>query len=306
MKTLDSAFFNAGDKVMVERFEDCANGTPTEATSHFTAGEKNVEAVKRLQFALKAVGEMDPSLQLPPFAVNGIYDAAFANAVLVYKKKRDIKNYAGQYDNIVGKKTIKSLNDEVAQFERKIPRHHKAIQPDRPKDNGEGCLTDDKIPNQTNFTIQLIAGGTGGEIFEAGMMTFAIVDPEHKLSCFYTLVLAGLGTPGLPISPSGGGAPVPFVTAVPTRITRFGPHGTLTSFNFIPPGAPPIGPWVKQIVNTLAFSFRGQIDNGAPAGMVMLNKFDTGPLPNVAGGSVHGGHFKLFTKCQGKAGALKI
>ncbi len=65
-----------------------------------------------MQDALKAVQLDHPGLGIPAFKANGTYDTAFADAIGVYKTKRDIKNHAHQIDKIVGIKTIRELDDD--------------------------------------------------------------------------------------------------------------------------------------------------------------------------------------------------
>ena len=305
MSTLNSKFLTYGDKGLVRRLENCANGSPTEAASHFTFGEKNADAVRRLQAALKALQEKDSSLSLPPFDVNGAYDRAFAKAVYAFKDARHIWNYANEIDDIIGRKTIKRIDDELADIEKNVP--HVVPQPGhRPNLPSKGCVTDEECPTQTDFSIQLIAGGTAGELLEGGGHTFIVTDAGNRLSCVYVLEMIGVGTPGLPVNPSLNGKPVPFHTSSRTRITRFGPSGTLVSFTFTPPGMPPVGPWVKQILNTLTFTFRGPGANAGLVDTVTLHNFDMGPLPSVAGGSAHTGRFKLKTVCEGRPGATRF
>ena len=255
--------------------------------------------------ALKALQEKDSSLHLPPFDVNGTYDSAFAKAVYAFKDARHIWNYANEIDDIIGKKTIKRIDDELADFEKNVP--HVVPQPGhRPDLPLKGCVTDEACPTQLDFSIQLIAGGTAGELLEGGGHTFIVTDAGNKLLCVYVLEMIGLGTPGLPVNPALRGKPVPFHTSSRTKITRLGPSGSLVSFTFTPPGMPPVGPWVKPLVNTLTFTFRGP---GASAGVVdtvVLHNFDMGPLPSVAGGSFHTGRFKLKTACEGRPGATRL
>jgi hypothetical protein len=306
MGVLGSELFTTGDPAVVNRLDNCAKGAPTEATSHFMIGDRDRQAVLRLQQALKKAQANDPKLVLPPFSENGIYDKSFADAILAYKKARNIKNYRNEFDNVVGIKTIRALDDDV-RHDRKDPEPF--VDPEKPKvfpiPHGT-CISDEDCPSQNAFTILLIVGGTGGEGAEAGKFIFMIMDIEHSLSAKYTLTVGGLGTPGLPFSPAGGGKPVPFRTAERTKITRFGPFGGVASFTFGPPGGSPIGPGVKNLIATLSFTFRGLGSRQVPAGQVILNNFDFGPFPPVAGGSFHAGLMSLDTKCLGVPGATRL
>src|SRR5664279_1136924 len=109
MGELKSARFTQGDSSTVRRLEDCATGRPSEIASHFAIGSSG-PAITKLQEALKEIQRNNPALGIPEFQVNGTYDRDFANAILAYKTKRDIRNFADKFDNIVGIKTIKSLD----------------------------------------------------------------------------------------------------------------------------------------------------------------------------------------------------
>jgi hypothetical protein len=113
MGILKSPRFTQGDEETVAKLEDCANGRPSESASHFTIG-KSGPAIIKLQEALKEVQRNKPGLGIPAFQVNGIYDKDFADAISNYKAKRDIRNFANKIDNIVGVKTIQSLDRAVS------------------------------------------------------------------------------------------------------------------------------------------------------------------------------------------------
>ena len=77
-----------------QRLEDCALGG-NETLTHIAHGQLG-QHVRRVQEALSRIRESDPSLGIPTFSVNGVYDPAFAHAVYVYKQRRKILNYRGR------------------------------------------------------------------------------------------------------------------------------------------------------------------------------------------------------------------
>jgi hypothetical protein len=170
-----------------------------------------------------------------------------------------------------------------------------------PRPNPSTCLIDSECPLSRDFSIMLIVGGTGGEILEAGFLTFMIQDPLNRLSCLYTLSAIGLATPGLPITPLGAGSPSIFHISKPTKVTRFGPIGGITSATVGPPGSPPVGPQNKTLFSVLSFTFKDP-DSSIPAGKVIINNFDTGPI-SIQGGGIHAGRFKAESVCRGGLGA---
>jgi len=86
MGVLTSNLFTKTDQQTVNKLENCATGQPNESQSHFTIGQTG-EHIKKAQEALKSVQEENPSLGIPDFSVNGVYDQRFANAIRVYKTK---------------------------------------------------------------------------------------------------------------------------------------------------------------------------------------------------------------------------
>jgi hypothetical protein len=117
-----------GDALTLNKLEDCAVGRPTEVISHFALDRnQNGEHIRRVKQALQNIKDRDPSLGIPPFTVNGIYDPAFALAVAKYKEKRGIFNFANKVDNIIGVKTIRAL-DRENQGQLPVP-----IPPDPPR-----------------------------------------------------------------------------------------------------------------------------------------------------------------------------
>ena len=122
MGELSSKLFTTGDDKVVKQLDNCATGRPTEVQSHFTQGMKG-EAIKRLQQALQNAKDTDPDLaDMPAFSINGEYDKPFADAIEFYKTERNILNYAGKVDRIVGIKTIHELDKDAT--------HHKQVNPD--------------------------------------------------------------------------------------------------------------------------------------------------------------------------------
>jgi hypothetical protein len=93
----------------------------TEDRSHIPLGSIG-DHVVRIQQALTVLGEVPYELW-PHFEIEARakhYGAATARAVLLYKTKRNIINriYQSSPDNIVGKMTITSLDQEMVEYER--------------------------------------------------------------------------------------------------------------------------------------------------------------------------------------------
>src|SRR5579864_836846 len=89
------------------KLEACAANDP----DHIYRGMKG-PAVGKIQDALKQTdGAVIDSGEL----ATQTYGASTANAVLKFKQngKRNIKNYKGQFDDIVGKKTVAALDAEL-------------------------------------------------------------------------------------------------------------------------------------------------------------------------------------------------
>jgi hypothetical protein len=186
MGELQSARFTQGEAAAVKRLEDCATGRPSEVASHFTVVQTN-PAVTKLQEALKEVQQRNPGLGIPAFEVSGTYDQNFANAILAYKTKRDIRNFANKFDNIVGIKTIKSLDSE------KGPKTNPAPPPDPKKKPGEfprqlpNCVPNSLCPPSKEIDVTLMAGVSGGEGVEIARNFFIIRDTTNGLSAVYRL-----------------------------------------------------------------------------------------------------------------------
>jgi hypothetical protein len=114
MGVLTSELFTQADPATVKKLEDCATGRPNEVLSHFSQGANARGAhISRVQAALRNVQQLEPDLGIPEFEVNGGYDKAFADAVSIYKERRNIRNYANKIDNIIGVKTIRSLDADA-------------------------------------------------------------------------------------------------------------------------------------------------------------------------------------------------
>ena len=91
-----------------ERLESCLVSNP----AHLTVGSQG-DFVAKVQAALSFLDNLEiDDAEL----ASSTYGASTAAAVLAYKKKRKIVNttYQQREDNIVGKMTIKSLDDELA------------------------------------------------------------------------------------------------------------------------------------------------------------------------------------------------
>lgn len=298
MGVLASKLFTEGDPVTVQKLENCATGSPSEVASHFVKGQGG-EHIRRVQEALKHAAEIDPSLQLPPFNVNGSYDADFAKAIAAYKTKRNILNYAKKIDDIVGIKTIRSLDDENR-------RHKQVDPPDRPNRNKElprphppvFCIPDADVPSATEFDITLLMGVSGGEIVEVAKFFFAIRDTRNGLSSLYEFRGGGAGLGALPVTPSVHGKPSPFSTGKqPVRVTRFGPIALMIGAT-APPSVIPL-----PLSHTrMSISFRPDGARGLP--QTPMFALDTGDI-SVPGGSIHGAQFRILTRCSGLEGATR-
>jgi peptidoglycan hydrolase-like protein with peptidoglycan-binding domain len=93
----------------------------TSNSAHITSGAAG-EHVRKIQYAVAR-------LEGIPLAQDGIYGPQTANAVLGYKKKRNIINrsYQSQADDIVGILTIQSLDLEMFEAEQ-APNYMKGVQ----------------------------------------------------------------------------------------------------------------------------------------------------------------------------------
>ncbi|HXJ91227.1 MAG TPA: hypothetical protein VMS18_30750 [Candidatus Binatia bacterium] len=94
-----------------QRLRDCEINDP----AHVTPGDQG-EFVKLIQQALILIEDMF----IEPAELNaGMYGPSTADAVLQYKTERNIVNraYQSQPDNIIGKMTIKSLDNDLLELE---------------------------------------------------------------------------------------------------------------------------------------------------------------------------------------------
>jgi hypothetical protein len=160
------------------------------------------------------------------------------------------------------------------------------------------CVTERDCPFGEFFTIQLLVGLSGGEIVEAGVFGFLIVDTLNKLEAVYTLTSGGLGTPGLPVNVSLVGKPSQFRTRKAVKVTNFGPVGAITSAT-VPVG--PGGSVPITLFSILNFNFHNS-GSLVAAGSVFISDFDTGPV-SIPGAGIQLGRLKLETVCRGGPGA---
>ncbi len=293
MGILTSKLFTNADQATVTKLEDCATGQPNEAQSHFTIGQTG-EHIKKVQEALKSVQEENPGLGIPEFSVNGVYDQEFANAIRVYKTKRDIRNFANQIDDIVGVKTIRSLDEENKSDPPKVnpspsPTPRKPGEFPRPLPN---CVPDSDCPSSRDFDVTLLTGLSGGEVVEIGKFFFTIRDTTNGLSTTYLLMVGGFGA-GSPISVAVGGGTKHFTTSQPVRVTRFGPFGSIGSATNVA-GVP-----VNFALLVLGFHPDGLVPR--PTAPIMI---DTGPIP-IPGASILAGQLKILSLCNGQPGATR-
>lgn len=290
MSTLTSRLFTQADPATFQRLENCANGVPNEVASHFAMGQQG-EHIRRVQTALSTIADRLPELGIGAVTVNGSYDAAFANAVARYKQARRILNYANQVDNIVGRKTIASLDQDVATLQDgPRPPHLMPIDP-RPRPTGS-CLPVDQCPYSQSFTLQMLGGLTGGEVMEGGVYLFDMHDVANDLAARYVGTVAGLAVPGpIPVSPSIYGSPTAFSTPTPARVTDFFGFGII-SVTMTPPFLLSASP--------VTLRYQGQ---SGPSQTMPFN-LDTGPV-NLPGAGIYGGLLHSTTTCNNVPGARR-
>jgi hypothetical protein len=225
---LKSKLFTEADPATVKKLQDCADGRPSEVVSHFVEGKAEGNHIRRIQQALKNAAAKDPTLVgIPAFSVNGIYDKDFADAIEFYKGKREILNFAGKIDRIVGIKTIRSLDVD----------EDKAKQPERPSGQPEfptrptsvpralpNCAPRSAIQPAREFSVSILGMLIGGEGIEFSAIFWAIRDLSNTtpLSSLYRTTGFGLGTPsGAPATLTGGGKPTNFTLDRPAKICDF-------------------------------------------------------------------------------------
>jgi hypothetical protein len=289
MAELTSALFREGDPAVVKKLEDCATGRPSEVLSHFTRGQSG-EHIRRVQQALKNVQELEPELGIPPFDVNGTYDEDFARAVAVYKKERNILNYSKRVDDIVGMKTIRSLDTDAKRRRREEPgpRPRRPNVFPRPIPN---CVPDGDVPSSREFDITMLMGVSGGEIVEVAKFFFAVRDTTNGLSCLYEFRGGGVGLGASPVTPAVHGKKSHFTTEKPVRVTRFGPVAAMIG------GTAPTHLPVPVSHTRLSLSFKPDDARGLP--QTPFFPIDTGDI-SIPGGSIHGAQFRVLTVCNGK------
>lgn len=290
MSTLKSNMFTHAPTAVFQRLENCANGVPNEPVSHFTVGQQG-EHIQLVQLALSIIAEQIPELGVGLVTVNGNYDAAFASAVARYKQARHIFNFANQIDNIIGRKTIASLDQDIANLQDGPHPHHDIPIDPRPPLPGP-CLPATQCPYGQSFTLQLLGGLTGGEIVEVGVFLFDIHDVINNLTARYVGKVVGIGAPTpIPASPSVYGSPTAFSTPTPARVTDFFAFA-VGSITLSPPFALSASP--------VTLSFKGQ----AGLGQTMPFLLDSGPI-NLPGAGIHAGSLQLTTTCNGSPGATR-
>lgn len=296
MAELTSTLFTQGDPAVVKKLEDCATGRPSEVASHFTTGQSG-EHIRRVQQALKNVQDLEPQLGIPAFEVNGTYDQAFAKAVAHYKERRGILNYANKIDDIVGIKTIRSLDKDVKQRRQPAPAPLPSRKPNvfpRPLPN---CVPDADVPPSQQFDLRLLTGVSGGEVVELAKFFFTIRDTTNGLSCLYEFRGGGAGLGASPITPAVNGKTSHFSTDKPVRVTRFGPVAAMIG-GTAPPSAIP----VPLSHTRISLSFKAEGARGLP--QTPFFPVDTGNI-SIPGGSIHGAQFRVLTTCSGQPGATR-
>jgi peptidoglycan hydrolase-like protein with peptidoglycan-binding domain len=101
----------------IKRLQACL----VDDAAHVAPGAKG-DHVARIQQALTVLGHVPRSAWsfFETEALGGFYGPTTAGVVLHYKRKHKIVNYAyqTQADDIVGKMTIRALDDEMVAYER--------------------------------------------------------------------------------------------------------------------------------------------------------------------------------------------
>ena len=296
MGALRSKLFTEADAATIKKLEDCATGKPNEAMSHFRRNHVNGkgEHILRVQQALENVRKSRPELGIPEFAVNGVYDASFAKAIYVYKEKRDIRNYANRIDDIVGVKTLRSLDSDNINRPHIEPPPRPVKPPNvtpRPLPN---CVPEADCPFSKEFSITVLFGASGGEIADFCKYWFAIKDKKNGLSALYLLSGYGVGISGSPVGGSKGGKAVDFSIGNDTRVTDFGPTAVFAG------GMLPAGPF-KPDVTLLTLQYRPGGSGFKSTAPIVI---DAGEI-SFPGISINGSKFELLTSCRNGRGAVK-
>lgn len=167
MSTLKSRLFIVTDAATNGKLEACATGIPNEHSTHFTLNSRG-EHIRLVQVALDRVKKREPGLKIPDFKVDGNYSPEFARAVFEYKKARGIKNFLGKIDDIVGIKTIISLDKEEGPVEN-LPV------PQPPPDDFSKPLSLKAITRKV-FNFQSVPKSEKPDIGESGLSTRDFID----------------------------------------------------------------------------------------------------------------------------------
>lgn len=151
------------------------------------------------------------------------YGSSTANAVLKFKAKRRIINfgYQTQADNIVGKMTIKAMDQELARRFPFQPIDRLDIPPDLPVPP-----LPSGSPTSTHFKIRFLGGISGaGEGLAGDVLFFQIWDTTNNLAQVFSYYGAGVGA-GLPkilppLSATLAGPFTEFLTVKPVPVGTF-------------------------------------------------------------------------------------
>ena len=219
---LTSKLFTAAnvDDATKKKLQDSTEGRPSEVARHFsTTANRSGSHIRLLQEALKRAQARDPSLKLPPFAVDGVYSKDFADAAFAYKQQRNILNYA----------------DAKARGGKGY--HHDFPPGPGPKPvprltplPAAKCVPKAECPTSQSFEATIIMGGGGGEVVNVAKYWVNIRDTGSNLSSLYLLTVGGYGMSPLPASASDGGAPKPFTTGKACKVCNFGPGGSFGQY----------------------------------------------------------------------------
>lgn len=128
MSILKSKLFTESDTATLTKLENCAIGRPNEVQSHFTIGEIG-EHVRKIQSALNQLSK-GPGRENFNLEEDGRYGSLTAAAVKRYKsapQRRILGIGQATSDSIVGKQTIKSLDDEMDFLENELPAGSKFV-----------------------------------------------------------------------------------------------------------------------------------------------------------------------------------
>jgi hypothetical protein len=199
--------------------------------------------------------------------------------------------------------TIPKVPTPPKEFPKKPNEVPRVIPPPKVQDP---CLNHRDVPTSRDFSIQIFAGVTGGEVLEGANIHFIIRDNTHRLQTRYQLLAVGAGTPSpLPIAPMAAGKPKSFSTSKSVKVTNFGPKAI-----FLSATSPPIVPGFSQTqvgVTGLLLEFRpestGFFNN--PLNSVAIS-LDSGVIPSLPGGHLSGGVMIPLSICTGDIGAVRF